>query len=94
MVRPTWRTILSSEQPTSSQAVSLTRYHQGGAMSDLFEARRTETERISAQEYLSRRAKNPRSVRNARIVPPSLDDDDDYGSFIIERRAPLYEVDL
>ena len=62
-------------------------------MNTLFNAKRQDFERLSPEDYLARRKDQPSSLKRARIVPPSLDDDDDYGSFIIESSVPRYEVD-
>lgn len=58
-----------------------------------FNARLVRRERLTPEEYLNRRAKDPKSLKRVRIIPPSLTDDDDYGSFEIEKDTPLYEVE-
>lgn len=50
--------------------------------------------RMSPEDYLKKRKDDPASIKAARIVPPSMDDKDDYGSFIVEMTQPRYEVEL
>lgn len=50
--------------------------------------------RMSPEEYLKKREEQPSSIMRVNIVPPSMTDDDDYGSFVVEVSNPAYEVDL
>lgn len=50
--------------------------------------------RMSPEDYLKKREKEPSSIRWAAIIPPSMTDEDDYGSFMVELASPTYEVDL
>ncbi len=63
-------------------------------MNALLEARLVTTVRMTPEAYLKARQEDPRSLLGASIIPPSLDDDDDYGSLVIQIKEPRYEVEL
>lgn len=63
-------------------------------MAKTFQARSVTTERLTLEEFMERRTQQPQTIKRARIVPPSLTDDDDYGSFVVELKTPRYEVEL
>lgn len=63
-------------------------------MTDVFNARRKRFVRMSPEDYLKQREQDPASIRRAVIVPPSLENDNDYGGFVVEVTQPVYEVEL
>lgn len=63
-------------------------------MPEIFNARRKRFVRMSPEDYLKQREHDPESIRCAIIVPPSLENDNDYGGFMVEVTQPAYEVEL
>lgn len=62
-------------------------------MSDLLETKFVTTIKMSPEEYLKAKESNPASVARAKIIAPSMDDDD-FGGFLVQMKAPRYEVEL
>lgn len=59
-----------------------------------FTAKQKRFIRMSPEDYLKKRKEDPASIKSAKIVPPSLNGNDDYGSFLVEVSRPIYEIEL
>lgn len=54
-------------------------------------ARKRTHEVVSANEYIKRRKKDPKSVEGAKILSPKLGSKS-FGGFLLKRDTPEYEV--
>lgn len=58
----------------------------------IFTARRKTHEVISADEYLKRHKKDPKSVQGAKILIPKKLGQSAFGKFLVKKDVPEYEV--
>ena len=63
-------------------------------MNDMLKATLISSVRMSPEQFLKAKQANPSINLRAKIIPPSLDDDDDYGCLEVEMKSLRYEVEL
>ena len=65
---------------------------------ELLDLKPIEYERISFEQLLELKIKNPNDIRDVFIVPPSIDfdlsDDDDFGHVVVRYRTPHYPYSI